>query len=267
MAGIMTFRNDDVRGTIDKELVEMVDIFTGNEVPLTLAVEPANLSQEVVDWLIEIKNKFPKYIELMQHGYDHTVKNTIRTGEFGGQRTYEEQFEEIKKGKQLMDNYFGDLWFHAFNYPFGEYNPAAMKAANDCGFKVVYSHFNARLSRRIFYKVGHILNKGYLFDKHISWNLDYYPGTNLFEIDANISFIKKYLDEETASEMFTLDELIQKTKMYLNYPIVSLLAHHRYHNSPEKMKTFQQYIDWTRQFNFEYMTSENIYKKFTKKAA
>lgn len=263
----MTFRNDDVRSTIDKELVEMLNIFTSNKVPLTLAVEPANLTQEVVDWLLEKKNIFPNYVEIMQHGYDHTVKNKIRTGEFGGQRSYEEQYKEIMHGKEIMNNYFGDNWFEAFNYPFGEYNPAAMKAANDCGYKVVYSHFNAKISRRIFYKFGHLLNKGYIFNKHISWNLDFYPGTNLFEIDANISFIKKYIDEETTSEMFTLEELIKKTKTYFNFPVISLLAHHRYHNSKEKMEIFQKYIDWTRQFNFEYLTSESIYKKYSKKAS
>ena len=267
MSKIMTFRNDDVRGKVDKELEEMVKIFIDNKIPLTLAVEPINLTDEVVKWLLAVKKESPSYIEIMQHGYDHTVKNKIRTGEFGGQRTYDEQYKEIHHGKELMNNYFGDQWFEAFNYPFGEYNPAAMQAASDCGFKVVYSHFNARLSRRIFYKVGHLLNKGYLFDKHVSWNLDYYPNTNLFEIDANISFIKKYLDEETGSEMFSLEELKEKTKMYMDFPIVSLLAHHRYHNSREKMKIFQQYIDWTREFNFEYFTSEQIFKKFAKRAA
>jgi peptidoglycan/xylan/chitin deacetylase (PgdA/CDA1 family) len=161
-----------------------------------------------------------------------------------------------------MNKYFGNLWFEAFNYPYGEYNPAAMKAANDCGYKVVYSHFNAKPTRRLFYKLGHLLNKGYLFDKHISWNLDYYPGTKLFEIDANISFIRKYVDEGTQSEMYSLDELAEKTKLYMKYPVISLLAHHRYHNSEEKMIIFQQYIDWTRQFNFEYLTSQSIYNKF-----
>lgn len=263
MAKYMTFRNDDVRNTLDKELIELVDIFTTNKVPITLAVEPANLTIEVVEWLKEIKIKFPEYIEIMQHGYDHSHKNKIRKGEFGGQRTYEEQYKDISHGKELMNKYFGNLWFEAFNYPYGEYNPAAMKAANDVGYKVVYSHFNAKPSRRLFYKFGHLLNKGYLFDKHISWNLDYYPGTDLFEIDANISFIKKYINEEKDSEMFTFDELVEKTKMYLNFPVISLLAHHRYHNTTEKMRIFQKYIDWSRQLNFEYLTSESIYKKFS----
>ena len=103
-----------------------------------------------------------------------------------------------------------------------------------------------------------------MFNKHVSWNLDFYPGTNLFEIDANISFIKKYVDENTTSIMFTLEELTEKTRKYFNLPVISLLAHHRYHNTKDKMDLFQKYIDWTRQFNFQYMSSEQIYKKFTK---
>lgn len=41
-------------------------------------------------------------------------------------------------------------------------------------------------SRQLFYKLGCLLNKGYMLDKHITLNPDYYPKTKLFEINANI---------------------------------------------------------------------------------
>ena len=131
----MTFRNDDVRNTIDRELVDMINVFTKNKIPLTLAVEPSNLTKEVTDWLVEVKKEYTNLIEIMQHGYDHSIKNKIRKGEFGGQRNYEEQFNDIKRGKELMNQHFGALWFEAFNYPYGEYNSAAMTAVNDNGFR------------------------------------------------------------------------------------------------------------------------------------
>jgi len=263
MASLMTFRNDDIRNTLDDSLIELTNIFIHNNIPLTHAVEPANVTNEVVNWLIDIKNKHSDLIEIMQHGYDHSPKNEEQLGEFGGQRTYEEQFEEIKKGKDLMDEYFGNLWFKAFNFPFAPYNPAAMKAVNDVGFKVIYSHFNSRLSRRMFYKLGHLFNKGYMFKKHVSWYLDYYPGTNLFELDANLSFIRKYIDEDTSSEMFSLDELVEKTRTYLKYPTISMILHHRYHNSKDKMNLVRNYIEWCKSNSFTYATAKEIYNKFS----
>ena len=265
MAKYMIFRNDDVRQTLDDTLIELTDIFINNEIPLTLAVEPANITKEVVEWLLKIKKQYPNLIEIMQHGYEHKIKSGLKKGEFGGNRTYEEQYNEIKKGKEIMDAYFGNLWFHAINFPYGVYNPATIKAVNDVGYKVINSHYNSKPSRKIFYKVGHLLNKGYLFDKHISWNLDFYPNTNLFEIDANISFISKYIDEGTTCTMFTLEELIEKTKTYMHNKVISILFHHRYHNTKDKMNLIKDYIEWTKQQNFQYLTSEQVYNKFSGK--
>ena len=119
---ILFFRNDDVRGTIDSSLVKLTDLFIKHEIPITHAVEPANLTLQVFNWLIDKQNHYPHLVEVMQHGYDHTIKNKYKLGEFGGQRVYDEQYNDIKKGKDLMDKYFGDLWFRAFNFPFGREN-------------------------------------------------------------------------------------------------------------------------------------------------
>jgi hypothetical protein len=259
---ILFFRNDDIRGTLDGSLVELTGLFIKHKIPITHAVEPANVTPQVIDWLIETKRKYPSFIEIMQHGFDHKVKNPEKKGEFGGQRNYEEQYKDISQGKELMDKYFGKLWFPAFNFPYAPYNPEAIKAVNDCKFHVLNSHFNRRRSRQILYFVGHILNKGYLFDKHVSWNLDFYPNTNLFEIDMNVSFIRKYHNEETDCEMWPLEYIKEETRNYSKYKTIGILLHHRYHNSSEKMDMVDKYLSWVNKGDYEFDTIEGIYKKF-----
>ena len=261
---ILVFRNDDVRNTLDSSLVEITEIFIKNNIPVTHAVEPANVTPKVVDWLLKIKKKYPTLIELMQHGYDHQIKNNFKKGEFGGQRTYEEQFNNIRTGMELMDKYFGDLWFPAFNFPYAPYNLSAMKAVNECGFKVINSHFNSHWTRKFFYFVGHLLKKGYFLNHHVSWNLNYYPNTNLFEIDMNISFIKKYINEDTDSKMFNLKELIENTIKYSQYRVIGILLHHRYHNEFVKIKLLEDYIEWCKKQNFQFMSLSQIYQRFSK---
>ncbi len=201
----------------------------------------------------------------MQHGYDHKVKNRKEKGEFGGQRTYKEQFEDIKIGKDLMDKWFGNLWFPAFNFPYAPYNPAAIKAVNDCGYKVINSHFNAGLSRRLFYFLGHLFNKGYMFNHHVSWNLENYPGTALFEIDMNASFIAKYFNEECDCEMLSMNELINETMKYTKYNTIGILLHHRYHNSNEKINLVEDFLKWcVSNSNFIFDSIEGIYLKYKK---
>ncbi|MCX6163656.1 MAG: polysaccharide deacetylase family protein [Ignavibacteriae bacterium] len=263
MGNIIFFRNDDLRNKLDDSLLKITDLFIKYEIPITHSVEPANVSEEVVNWLIDVKQKHPDLIEIMQHGYEHRNKNNNKKGEFGGQRGYDEQYKDISRGKALMDKYFGDLWFSAFNFPYGPYNPAAIKAVNDCRFKVLNSHYNARISRKIFYSIGHLLRKGYLFDHHISWNLDYYPGTNLFEIDMNVGFIKKYVNEQEESMMHSLEELIEDTKKYFNQKTIGVLIHHRYHNTPDKIAFIENYLKWCKDNpDFTFLSMSRIYERF-----
>lgn len=262
---IAFFRNDDVRDTLDESLIKITDIFIKYGVPITHAVEPANVTKEVIKWLVDTKKQHPDLIEIMQHGYDHTIKNNKIKGEFGGQRTYEEQYEEIKKGKELMNQYFGDLWFEAFNFPYAPYNIPAIKAVNDCKFKVLNSHYNSDWKRKFFYFVGHLLNKGRLLDHHVSWNLKRYPNTKLFEIDMNTGFIKKYLNEGTDADFFTLDQLKEKTLKYSKFKTTGILLHHRYHTEKEHFDLVDDYLKWISTQGYEFLTMEKIYDRFERK--
>lgn len=263
---IFFFRNDDVRDTLDEALVRLTDIFIEYGIPITHAVEPLNVTEEVTAWLIEKKKNHPRLIELIQHGLDHSVKiSGPRKGEFGGNRTYQEQFDDLQQGMHLMDEKFGDLWFRGFCFPYGPYNPAAMKALNDLGFKLVNSHFNIRPSRRLFYGLGHLLRRGYLFGKRVSWNLQYRPGTSLFEVDMNVSFIKKYHSEGTDCDFYTLDQLKQRTTPYLRYRTIGVLFHHRYHIADEHFDLVRRYLDWVQSLpRVRFMNMQEIFERFSK---
>ncbi|MFH1900736.1 MAG: polysaccharide deacetylase family protein, partial [Candidatus Omnitrophota bacterium] len=145
MKKIIFFRNDDVRQNLDNSLIEMTQIFLDHCIPITHAVEPANVSSEVINYLIDLKIKYPKFVEIIQHGYNHKlnymkmVGGKLRKGEFGGERTFEEQYRDIKAGKELMDKYFGNLWFPAFTFPYGARNNKAIKAINQLNYKVLES--------------------------------------------------------------------------------------------------------------------------------
>ena len=265
MRNILFFRNDDVRASLDDSLIKITNLFIDSGIPITHAVEPANITEEVAGWLKEVKDKYPGLIGIMQHGYDHKIKNKMKKGEFGGQRTYQEQFADINNGKELMNKWFGDKWFPAFNFPYAPYNPEAMKAVDDCGYLVINSHFNSKFNRKVFYLIGHSLNRGFLFNHHVSWNLNRYPGTKLFEIDMNLSFISKYFNEQYDCEMLSIDEMISETQKYMKYKTIGVLLHHRYHNTDQKIKLVEDYLKWCKtNSNFEYKSIEDIYHTFNK---
>lgn len=262
MSNEFFFRNDDVRSTLDSTLVDMQELFIKHSVPIIHAVEPANVTPEVVDWLLDMRRVHPDLFEIMQHGYDHTIKNKEKKGEFGGQRGYDEQYEDIRKGKELMNLHFGSDWFEAFNFPYAPYNELAIKALQSVGYKVLNSHYNAEWKRKLFYAVGHLLGKGMMFDHHVSWNLQKYPGTTMWEISMNITFIKKYYDENTSCEFYTFDELKNKIDKYIPTPYpIGLLLHHRYHVTQESMDLIEQVFDYLRMNNVAPVSMRAIYER------
>ena len=261
------FRNDDIRDSLDSSLVQIQELFIKRDVPIVHAVEPANVTPEVVEWLLEMKANHPELITLMQHGCDHTIKNNNKKGEFGGQRGFDEQYEDIRKGKDLMNSLFGDAWFEAFNFPYAPYNKDAIRALEKVGYKVLNSHYNVEWKRRAFYAIGHLLRQGMLLDHHVSWNLDIYPGTTMYEISMNITFIKKYHDEQTNCDFFTLEELCNKIDQYIptRYPI-GLLLHHRYHTTQESIDLIGGVFDYLEQKGIRPVSMETIYKQLAQVA-
>lgn len=258
----LIFRNDDIRNSLDESLVRLTEIFVQRNIPITHAVEPANISREVADWIIQQKEKYPSLIEIMQHGYDHTIKNTQKKGEFGGQRGYEEQFLEIKNGKEIMNRYFGDLWFPAFNFPFGPYNESAMMAVANNNFKVVNGSCGNDFKRKLFYFIAHKLKKEYFLGYRVPWNLKMRPKSHIFEIDMNVSFIDKYYDENTGCKFLTLPELKYETGHFIGQKVIGVLLHHRYHISSDHFKLVEDYLDWCRKRNFMFGTLQSIYKNY-----
>jgi len=265
MNSLIFFRNDDVRGSLDDALVQLTELFIEQKIPISHAVEPANLSKEVVKWLLDLKIKYPNLIDIIQHGYDHSEKNKIRKGEFGGQRVYKEQFEDIKNGKSLMNQYFGNLWFPAFCYPNGPYNYAAMKALVDNNFKVVNGGWEIDLKHKIFYLIGHLFRKELLFGYRVPYNLEYRPKNKIFQVNINISLINKYIDEETNSIMLSLNKLKMETERFKILPTIGILFHHRYHNTRERIKLVKDYLIWLKaESYFKFVTIKNIYNRYAR---
>lgn len=260
------FRNDDVRDRLDKSLLQIQDIFLSKQVPITHAVEPANLTKPVIEWLLKIKILYPELVTIMQHGYDHTIKNNRKKGEFGGQRGFSEQYSEIKKGKELMEHHFGGCWFEAFNFPYAPYNESAIQALEKIGFKVLNSHYNVEWKRQIFYSIGHFLNRGLLFNRHVSWNFQKYPNTSMTEISMNITFIKKYNNEDTDCDFFSYDEIISQINKYIQSPFpIGLLLHHRYHTKEEHFILLEKILDFLEKKKIIATSMEQIYNDLQNK--
>lgn len=259
-------RNDDVRETLDESLLEITDICIRNEVPISHAVEPANVTKEVVDWLLVTKKEYPHLIEIIQHGYDHKIKynitryGKIRQGEFGGNRTFEEQYNDLLKGYNLMNTYFGKSWYPLLTLPFGAFNKHTLRAMNKIGYKGLSTSVNFSKKHRIKDVLGRILRVNFLLNRQISYHMRNRPGTNFIDIGVSANIIRKYLNEDEAIH-FTNKEILEKiSHNSLFTDNIGILLHHRFHKD-----IIPQFSDLVKHLkmcrNFSFKGIEELYVK------
>lgn len=224
-------RNDDVRNVLDQELIDLTQLCISHKIPISHAIEPANISEEVINWLLPLKMKHPTLIEIIQHGYNHNLAHPEVKMEFGGNRNYVDQLDDIVKGKNLMDQYFGDYWSPVFTFPYGSYNYYTLKAIEKAGFNAISSKIDFSIKNQIKNKIGIMLNKDLLFNKKISYHNHQRKNFTFKEFSISVNLIKNYTDSETAQH-YSNDEIFsQVVKAEKHTDAIGILFHHRFHKN------------------------------------
>lgn len=178
------FRNDDVWVMTRK--FEMINkIFLMKKIPLHHSVIPINISESSSKKFIDIKAKNPEIIEYGQHGYSHkNYGNENVKFEFLG-RSYEMQMQDIKNGKEIIENKLGPEACSVFTPPFHKYDENTLKAVNGLGFKIFSADHRNRLD------MG---NYDFSFvPVSISFNL---PSSKKGKFITNLNYVMKEFKEQ-----------------------------------------------------------------------
>ncbi len=249
---IIFFRNDDLRNSLDNSLIEITDLFILNGTPISHAVEPANVSHDVVNWLIDKKNEFPDLIEIIQHGFNHNIDNPGLKMEFGGKRGFEDQLSDIKKGVELMNSYFHNLWTPVFTFPYGTYNRNSLKALSDCDYKILSSKIQFSNKARI----KNFLGRTFAIDDFFGKQVNYHPGNRknygFREISVSVNLIKRYTGYNTAIH-YDLESIINQIQLARKHTgIIGILLHHRFHEN--EMQLINGLIQYLKQSDFLFST-------------
>lgn len=251
------FRNDDVRNTLDESLVELTNLHKEFKIPITYAVEPANVSQEVVGWLINEKKHNPNLIEIIQHGYNHNFDNKYSYRmEFGKHRGYQDQYKDLKLGKDLMNEYFGDLWFQAITFPYGSFNNDTIKAISDLGYLASSTSISFSRKHQVKNNIGRFLKLNNICGKKVSYHLKKRPQSNMLDVGVSVNFIKKYISEEEAIH-YNLHELQLKILENLKQTnVIGFLLHHRFHKN--NLEILEDLLKWLKQVDVRFCTLKEL---------
>lgn len=256
-ASISVFlRNDDVRQALDQSLIDLTMLCIKHKVPISHAVEPANVTQEVSEWLISLKKQFPDLIEIIQHGYNHNLDNPEQKMEFGGKRDFQEQYNDIKKGKEIMDKVFGDLWEPIFTFPYGTFNEPTLKAIDQLGYIAISSKIKFTYKGRLKNSFGRLLGKNILFGKKINYHPGIRHGHKFKEVSVSANIIKKYTGVSTA-EHYTIEDIMKQIRIAsVHTKIIGLLFHHRFHT--DNLSLISDLIDRLKEQGYSFSNLRNI---------
>ncbi len=252
-------RNDDVRGQLDESLVYLTDSILDAGYCISHAVEPANVTPLVAEWLLQKKHDYPNQIEIIQHGFDHKIKTTTIKGEFGGTLSYEEQLSDISKGNDIMSTTFKDNWFKAFSFPYGTYNRATLKALDHIGYPVISTGLRWTRKRRILNAIGQILHVKHLGNKNIVYSGQTTPGHSFLELPIIINNTKLYLQPDGGVQK-TKIELLNEWSSIPKHTYSGLLTHHRY-NTRHDIDEFVSFMHLLKSQGAIFTTLESIYNE------
>lgn len=253
-------RNDDVRGKLSDSLKYITESVLREGFCISHAVEPRNVTKDVVDWLLHYMDQYPEQMEVIQHGLDHNEKTEKPVGEFGGNRNFDDQLKELSEGRDLMNKWFDDKWFPAFSFPFGTYNRATLLALESLSYPVITTGVRLTMKRRLLNLIGHIIQR-----KHFGrYNITYYgeapPGYSLIEFPVMLNTTKQYSQPDGGIQKNS-EELMNDWNGLKNFKTLGILTHHRFNtqDDTDNLIRFLKNIGETEDTHFS--TIREIFKK------
>jgi peptidoglycan/xylan/chitin deacetylase (PgdA/CDA1 family) len=126
------FRDDDADDDLPN-LHCLLDTFGERGAPINLEVIPGTLTSRGAD-LLQRRRK-QGLIELNQHGWMHTNHEAAgRKYEFGPSRNYAQQFEDIERGRDVLNSIFAGDWRPVFTPPWNRCTRDTLRAVDELGF-------------------------------------------------------------------------------------------------------------------------------------
>lgn len=240
---VIFFRNDDVglfsNYPISLELINLTNIFIEENVPISHGVVPAVINKQTVNWLKEMKSRYPHLIGIDQHGYQHLNHGC---GEFGGCRDYKRQKEDISAGLELMKEYFGEDFSYCFTIPWTKYTRDTKKICAELGFRVFSGAVSPKLHARVFNKVGQFLNLNVMLGKPVSYHKrrDFNQrGFTILELSVGIDVLQNYKLKQI-KPYDTIKIRYRKCKRY--YDVIGFCLHYWAFDSCEKLDIIRRLL-------------------------
>lgn len=111
---LLWIRVDDV-GIYSNNFSKLVNLFVKYDLPVVYAVIPSKLEQQTICLISKLKN-----FVISQHGYSHKNYSLEYQCELADNRDIKKVLTEMKKGKKLLQQTFGNKFYSLLTPPFNK---------------------------------------------------------------------------------------------------------------------------------------------------
>ena len=133
-------RDDDV-WRLDESFLRFFRYCLNSKIPVVYAVIPAKATKELLNFLAEQKKRNPNLLDIVQHGWNHQNHNKYAPSkyEFGKNRSFAQQKEDIVNGLLKLYIHFGDAFTPAFVPPYHGFNSDTLEILKQFNFPVFFN--------------------------------------------------------------------------------------------------------------------------------
>ncbi len=137
------FRDDDA-GWADQQLYKLLDVFAHASTPVDLAVIPNCLTNELT-YALQARCA-AQALGLHQHGFQHANHAQVgRKCEFGGDRSWAQQYTDINEGRGQLTRAFGAMFDPVFTPPWNRCSSTTIDCLVELRFQVLSRDRSAEL--------------------------------------------------------------------------------------------------------------------------
>ncbi len=240
---IVFFRNDDVglfsKEPIASELINLTNLFIEYNVSICHGVVPDAVNTETAEWLRGKKSSHPHLVSIGQHGFRHIKRGK---GEFNSKRSYQQQYNDIAAGMQLMKEKFGSDFSMWFSAPWIIYNRYTKKICEELGFRVFSGGVSPKLRARTFNAIGRFFNINTLGVKVVSHhrkNSFIQRGFDINEISVAIDVAEDYKQKKVKSLDSILRRFYQCKKQF---NVIGFMLHQWIFDTEEKLEVIKKLL-------------------------
>jgi hypothetical protein len=216
-------RDDDVT-VLSQPFRRFFDLFAERGLPMSYQIIPERFTSECADFLRAAQASAPKLVDLGQHGLRHQmmVRDKLEFYEFGPERTYRQQLDDILEGRALLRSRLGnDVPLDVFTPPRHRYDRNTLTAIKEAGFSVLSASSYTSLRHRGAYAVGRALGLTNLGRPGVPRHGSVRPDSGLFELSVAVG-----IDDGGAVTLSVDDAMREIARARRHTQDVGVLFHH-----------------------------------------